>query len=69
METEDGSISEKSIAKYEHSFKLDDSIDVENINAIAKDGILLLSLPVKENEKIVKKIEVNKEVERVTTEV
>ena len=51
---------EKSIAKYERSFTISDKIDVENINAILKDGILMLSLSINEKEKTVRKIEVNK---------
>ncbi len=60
---EKGEIAEKVVAKYERSFTLSDKIDTENIAAITRDGMLLLSLPMIEEKNTIKKIEVNKHLE------
>ncbi len=64
VKDEKGELVEKSVASYKRSFTLGEKIDIENINAITVDGMLLLSLPISEQRLAVKKIEVNKKLER-----
>ncbi len=54
---------EKIVAKYERSFTINDRIDVDNIAAITRDGMLLLSLPIAEEKDTTRKIEINKHLE------
>ncbi len=60
---ENGESIESVVAKYERSFTLGERIDTENIAAITRDGMLLLSLPISEEKDNTKKIEVNKHLE------
>ncbi len=61
--SENGEAVENIVAKYERSFTIGDKIDTDNIAAICRDGMLMLSLPISEEKASIKKIEVNKHLE------
>lgn len=61
--SENSELVESVVAKYERSFSIGNKIDTDNIDAICRDGVLLLSLPISEEKVSIKKIEVNKQLE------
>lgn len=60
MKDEEGNVTQRTVVSYKRSFTLGEAVDKEKINAISKDGMLILSLPKKIAEKEIKKIAVNK---------
>lgn len=60
VKDEEGNVTQKTVVSYKRSFTLGEAVDKEKINAISKDGMLILSLPKKIAEKEIKKIAVNK---------
>ena len=62
MKSDDGEVKEEVISNYEQSFNVSaKGIDVENIEANLNNGVLMITLPKKEELKYEKKIEVKGE--------